>query len=243
MDKKIINIPDAKVSRTPHTAKELESESKKRLSHIIQEFRDGFNFIKNYPKSVSIFGSARFDENSAHYAKARELGRKLAEAGFAVVTGGGPGIMEGANRGAYESGGQSVGLTIELPDEQITNPYVTSHIGFHYFFARKVALSFAAEAYVFFPGGFGTLDEFFELITLIQTRKIVEIPLVLVGRDYWLPVQNFIKEYLLEKHATIDREDLRLYTITDDVDEVVDIVLKAPKIRTPYLGEKYPAKL
>ena len=136
--------------------------------------------------------------------------------------------MEAANRGACEMTGTSIGLTIELPNEQVMNPYVTSHIGFYYFFSRKVCLSFAAEAYIFFPGGFGTLDEFFEIITLVQTKKIDPLPaIVLFGEEYWKPLIGFIKNEMLE-HKFIDSEDIELFTITDNEEKIIDIVKNAP---------------
>jgi len=144
------------------------------------------------------------------------------------VTGGGPGIMEAANRGANDAGGPSLGLNIELPAEQVINPYVTESSSFKYFFARKTALSFAAEAYIFYPGGFGTLDEFFEIVTLIQTKKIHRIPVILVGSDFWEPLHSFISDVLRLKHGTISKSDIDLYRITDDHTEIIKLIEKAP---------------
>ncbi len=199
------------------------------MAEIEKEFKMGFDFIKNYPKSVSIYGSARFKEDSEHYQAARHLaGRIVKELGIAIVTGGSGGIMEAANRGALEAGGDSIGLNIQLPHEQVTNKYLSASLSFYYFFVRKAMLSFAAEAYIFFPGGFGTLDEFFELTTLSQTNKIPRIPLILVGNDYWPPILETIKKNLLEDHKTIDAADLNLFTVTENEDEILELIRKAP---------------
>lgn len=224
-----INVPETKIARTPHTVDELRQGAKhKRASRIATEFERGFQFIKQFKKSVTFYGSARFKPSNPHYKEARELAGKLAQLGYTIVTGGGPGIMEAANRGAKEAGGVSVGLNIELPHEQIVNPYVTESMSFFYFFARKTALSFSAETYIFFPGGYGTLDEFFEIITLIQTRKIPKAPIVLVGTDFWGPLHAFIEEAVYFKHSAIEKKDMALYTITDDHDEVIRIVTSQP---------------
>lgn len=228
---KIVNTPEAhNHPPQPLTIQELEANSKRRVAEITTEFRKGFSFIKSHPKSVTFFGSARFDENHPYYQKARRIAKRVSELGFAVVTGGGPGIMEAGNRGAVDGDGNehSIGVCIRLPHEQITNPYVTDGLDFKYFFSRKVILSFSAEAYVYFPGGFGTMDEFFEILTLVQTGKIERVPIVLVGTDFWGPLEDFIKKTLLEKFHTIHEEDLCLYTITDDEDLVLEIVENAP---------------
>ncbi len=226
--KKIINIPEAEFKQKPLTKKEIAYASKLRISRISKEFGKGFNLIRHYPKSVTFFGSARFKENNPHYKQARNIAGKLAEAGYAVVTGGGPGIMEAGNRGAYEKGGESIGLNIELPQEQVINPYVNNSVNFYYFFSRKVTLSFSAESYIYFPGGFGTLDEFFEILTLVQTHKIPKVPIILVGSDFWNPLDKFIKEHLLKEHGTIDSEDTDLYKIIDNDNEIIEIVKNAP---------------
>jgi uncharacterized protein (TIGR00730 family) len=212
----------------PMTLLEISESAQKRVALISEEFSDGFDFINNYPRSVTFFGSARTKEDSPYYTKARELaGRIVKELHYSVLTGGGPGIMEAANRGAFEAGGNSLGLTIELPREQIANKYLTDSEDFHYFFSRKVCLSFSAEAYLFFPGGFGTLDEFLEILTLVQTAKIPRAPIILVGKDYWEPLQNFFKEVLLE-HKTVDDEEMYFYTITDDDDLILKLIKEAP---------------
>lgn len=224
-----INIPESKAARDPHTVDEIRLGAKNsRASRIATEFDRGLKFVKKYPKSVTIYGSARFKPGTPHYDDARKLGARLAKLGYAVMTGGGPGIMEAANRGAKEVGGDSIGLNIELPNEQILNPYTTDSLSFYYFFSRKTTMSFAAEAYIYYPGGFGTLDEFFEIITLIQTKKIRVTPIILVGSDFWKPLEEFIIKTMLQTHAAINKSDLKLYTITDDHAEIEKIVLAAP---------------
>jgi uncharacterized protein (TIGR00730 family) len=211
------------------TLKEHEKSSQERISIIKKEFEAGFKFLETHQRSVTVFGSSRFKEGNSYYEHARVLGRKIAEElKYAVLTGGGPGIMEAANRGAYEAGGSSLGLTINMPQEQATNNYLTEQIDFYYFFSRKVCLSFSAEAYVFYPGGFGTLDEFFEILTLVQTGKISRVPIILAGKFYWQEFDSIIRKILAEKFDTIEDKDTRLYTITDDHQEIVEIIKKAP---------------
>ena len=196
-----------------------------RILRIMSEFVEGFTFLANIERSVTIFGSARVGDDNPYYQQARELGRRLAARGYTVVTGGGPGIMQAGNQGACEAGGQSIGLNIQLPREQRINPYVTEGMAFHYFFSRKVMLDFSAEAYVFFPGGFGTLDEFFELVTLVQTGKVDRMaPIIIVGSDYWQPLVAWIEDTLLTKFGTIAPEDMTIWTLTDDIDEVVRLI-------------------
>lgn len=215
--------------KKPLTLKELNEEVENRLERITEEFSKGLDFIKNCTSSVTFFGSARTKEDDLDYQKCREIAKRVAkELKYCVVTGGGPGIMEAANRGAYEVGGRSVGFTINLPSEQVTNKYLTDHLGFYYFFSRKVCLSYSAEAFVYFPGGFGTYDELFELMTLVQTKKIEKVPIILVGVEYWTKFIDYLKENLLDKEK-IDIEDINLMTITDDIDEVVNIIKNAPK--------------
>ena len=210
----------------------LQEEADRRSARITKEFTAAFTYIKHSEKSVSFFGSARFRPTSEHYKQARRLAERIVkETGYAVVTGGGPGIMEAANRGAKESGGTSIGLNITLPHEQIKNSFLTESLDFYYFFSRKVALSFSAEAYIFFPGGFGTLDEFFELITLVQTEKLPRVPIILMGSDFWKPLDTFILRQLYNAHKSIDLADMNIYSITDSEDEVIEVIKKAP-VRT-----------
>lgn len=226
---KIINKPDSKVHKKPFRARELEEEAKRRSAHINNEFITAFSFIKNYPKSVTFFGSTRIHPTGRHYKEAHNLAYRIVkELGYAVITGGGPGIMEAGNKGAYEAGGKSVGLNISLPQGQIKNNYLTDSLEFHYFFSRKVALSFSAEAYVFFPGGFGTFDELFEILTLVQTQKIDPVPVILFGSDFWNPLDKFIEKHMYNAHKTIDKKEMSLYTITDNIAEAIKIIRKAP---------------
>ena len=213
----------------PLTLKELNEQVEQRIEKITDEFTRGFDFIKNCTYSVTFFGSARTLEDHEDYKKCMEISKRIVEElKYAVITGGGPGIMEAANRGAYEAGGRSIGFTINLPMEQVTNKYLTDHLGFYYFFSRKVCLTFSAEAYIYFPGGFGTYDEVFEILTLVQTNKVERTPIILFGSEYWNKFRDFLKENLLEDKK-IDPEDLDLFTITDDVDEVIEIIKNAPK--------------
>lgn len=208
-----------------HSRKITDITTKRRMKQINKEFRQAFKLLKKHPDTVTIFGSSRFGEDSQDYQKARLLAQRLVkEVGCAVVSGGGSGIMEAANRGAKESNGDSMAMTIRLPREQVTNKYVKYSVDFYYFFSRKVALSFSARAYVYFPGGFGTLDEFFEILTLKQTHKIDPIPIILVGKDYWQPLLSYIDSVLLDKYQAISPTDAKLYVVTDDLDEVIRIV-------------------
>lgn len=192
------------------------------------EFVEGFQFLTDFKKAVTFFGSARFKENNKWYKTAQELGKILGKARYTVITGGGPGIMEAGNRGVVEGKGESVGINIQLPFEQRVNPYVRKSRGFYYFFTRKVMLSFAAQAYVFFPGGYGTLDELLEILTLVQTKKIYDrIPIILVGKDFWGDLDGWMKKKLLDQYQTIDREDLNLYQIVDTPKEAFAIIKKS----------------
>jgi uncharacterized protein (TIGR00730 family) len=207
---------------------EMHQLASERISEIAREFSEGFKLLEKYKKSVTFFGSTRATDDNLYYISARSLaGRIVKELNYSIVSGGGPGIMEAANRGAYESHGDSVGLLIDLPDGQPTNNYITESIGFYYFFARKVCLTFGAEVFIFYPGGFGTLDEFFEILTLVQTKKIENALIICVGSDYWNKIRDFMKMEMLDRGA-IDTKDLELFTITDNHDEIVEIIKKAP---------------
>jgi len=210
----------------PFPEKDFRETFQWRIFRIMAEFVEGFQFVADFDKSVSFFGSSRFQEGNPHYAKARELADMLVKKDYAVVTGGGPGIMEAANRGAYEADGRSVGINIQLPDEgEKANDYLKESIGFHYFFTRKVMLSFASYGYVFFPGGFGTLDELFEMLTMIQTKKLPQpVTIVAVGKDYWLPLIDWLENTLVEKYETIDKKDLKLIEIVDTPKEALSII-------------------
>ena len=221
------NVPAAKLP--PHRDyKDFRSSMSWRAFRILAEFVEGFEFIADFPKCVTVFGSTRLSQGDKWYEEARKLGKLLANEGIAVVTGGGPGVMEAANRGASEAGGESVGINIKLPDEQRINPYVRKSKAFHYFFTRKVMLTYAAEAYVYFPGGFGTLDEFFEIVTLVQTKEISSIPVILFGSEYWGPFAAWVDSQVYRKYRAIDKVDMSIYTIVDSAEEALRIIKKAP---------------
>lgn len=230
-EKKVVNTPQEFLHGTHHTRDEIEKALHTRINHIQKEFHDGFHAIKQYPKSVTFFGSARLPDTSPHYQSAQKISERICREGYTVITGGGPGIMEAGNRGSKESCGYAVGFNIELPHEQVINPYVTHGVNFYYFFSRKVVLTFSAEAFLFFPGGFGTLDELFEILTLIQTKKIPQVPVIMVGSEFWNPLQKFIKDVLLEQFETISPEDIDLYYICDNEDQVIENI-KAAKVHT-----------
>lgn len=222
--KEDLNVPASKLPQFSEP-EDFRSSMHWRVFRIIAEFIEGFQFIANYRRSVTFFGSARMKEGERWYDEARKLGGMVAKEGFAVVTGGGPGVMEAANRGAQEVGGKSVGINIQLPAEQRANAYVNESRGFHYFFTRKLMLSYSAQAYVYFPGGFGTLDEMFEITTLIQTKKIAtHIPVVLVGKEFWQPIIAWIEKDLCEKFKTIDHEDRQIFSIVDSAEEAFAII-------------------
>lgn len=202
-----------------------------RVLRITAEFIRGFRALHFVGPCVTVFGSARFREDHRYYVMARDVGRRLAEAGFAVMTGGGPGIMEAANRGAREAGGRSVGLNIALPKEQVPNSFQNLTLDFHYFFVRKVMFLKYSSALVCLPGGFGTLDEFLESVTLIQTGKAPPMKIVLYGSAYWNPLRDWIRTALLEEYAYISPEDLDLFSITDSVDECVAAICEYLKER------------
>jgi uncharacterized protein (TIGR00730 family) len=193
---------------------------------IGQEFLEGFDAVARIDRpAVTVFGSARIRDDDPVYAEAREVGRLLAEAGFAVVTGGGPGVMEAANRGARDAGGLSVGFNIELPHEQSANGYLDISLTFKHFYARKTMFVKAAEGFVIFPGGFGTLDELFESLTLIQTGKVLHFPVVLVDSEYWQPLLDWIQGRLLVE-GLISPDDLELLEVTDDPGRAVALILE-----------------
>ena len=206
----------------------LESTDHAERRHVRQiadEFFEGFDTVADLPTpAVSIFGSARVDEDHPAYSAARDVGRRFAEHGFVVVTGGGPGVMEAANRGAKEGGGLSVGFNIVLPHEQESNPYIDVGLTFRHFYVRKTMFVKAAEGFVIFPGGFGTLDELFEALTLIQTGKILDFPVVLFDTDYWGELIGWIESELLAD-GMVSPEDLELLHVTDDPEDAVRTVV------------------
>jgi len=204
---------------TGYEINQLEKEESWRMFRIIGEFVEGFDALSRITPAVTVFGSARAKPGEFAYDMAEAVGRELAKADFTVVTGGGPGVMEAACKGAMQVGGKTVGLNIELPFEQQPNPYAAIRLHFHYFFVRKVMLVKYATGFVLLPGGFGTVDEMFETITLIQTRKIRPFPVILVGRTYWQGLIEWLREQALVD-GYIDPGDLSLFTITDDPVEV-----------------------
>lgn len=197
-----------------------------------RDLERGLRIIRTYPQGVTVFGSARISETEKYYQQARELGKLLANNGHAVITGGGPGIMEAANRGAYEYGGRSIGLNITLPDEQDTNPYLTDTLEFRYFFARRVMLAMSSKVYVVFPGGFGTMDEFTEILVLMQEGKMPRMPLFLFGKSFWRPLDRYFRTKLISKKL-IRASDTHIYKLTDNIDEIVRAANRIghPKIR------------
>jgi uncharacterized protein (TIGR00730 family) len=195
-----------------------------RIFRIMAEFVEGFQFLSESHREVTFFGSARTKKSDRWYKESTKLGKLLAQAGFTVITGGGPGIMEAGNKGAKEGGGESIGLNIQLPNEQRINPYVTRGRGFHYFFTRKVMLAASAQAYVYFPGGFGTLDELFEIVTLIQTGKMQSTPVVCVGKDFWSGLFKWVDEVQVGRYKTISPKERTLVQIVDSAEEAYQII-------------------
>ena len=216
---------DEVLLRSPEPEDEYKTSDSWRVFRIMGEFVGGFDSLATITRGVTIFGSARTDETAEMYEAARETGKLLAEAGFEVMTGGGPGIMEAANRGAFEAGKVSVGCNIELPFEQAPNAYQTKSLSFKYFFVRKTMFIKYSNAYIIFPGGFGTMDELFEALTLIQTRKIRNFPVVLFGSQYWRGLLAWVTSTMLNE-GNINEEDLGLMHLTDSPADAVDFIIK-----------------
>lgn len=214
------------MNRGPHTEdhKEALRHESWRVFRIMSEFVESLETLVRVGPAVSVFGSARTPSADRYYSLAVDCGRKLVEKDFAVITGGGPGIMEAANKGAVDAGGTSVGLNIALPMEQVPNRYQNVEVDFRYFFIRKVMFVKYACGFIIFPGGFGTMDEFFESLTLMQTLKIVPFPVVLIGNDFWAGLVEWMRATLHDQFQTIGTEDFDLFHLTDDVDEAVRIV-------------------
>ena len=231
---------DEVLLRSPSPEDEYKTSDSWRVFRIMSEFVDGFDTLATITRGVSLFGSARTPEDDPMYIAARETGRLLAEAGFEVITGGGPGIMEAGNRGAFETGEISVGCNIELPFEQSPNPYQNKSLSFKYFFVRKTMFIKYSNAYIIFPGGFGTLDELFEALTLIQTRKIRNFPVVLFGSQYWQGLLQWITSTMLHERY-LGEEDLQLMHLTDTPEDAVNFIVKilgSPEEQ----GEKRPRR-
>lgn len=204
-------------------ADQMENE---RIVRMADELREGFAFLRKYKLGATFFGSARCSVGDDIYDPAKKLAGKLVKSGFTIITGGGRGVMEAANRGAYEAGGQSVGLNITLPEEQYLNEYTTDSKLFRYFFTRKVMLTFASQVYIYFPGGFGTMDELFEILTLVQTGKIKRVPVILYGKAYWQPMVDLICHHFAERYRTISPDDAGIFKVVDSVDEAYGTVME-----------------
>ncbi|MBI5370114.1 TIGR00730 family Rossman fold protein [Candidatus Uhrbacteria bacterium] len=218
--------------RIPLTAEEERTQSEPtdihqiswRIFRIMAEFVDGFQLLSETSREVTFWGGTHIKPESPWYQIAEEVAFRSAKAGYTVITGGGPGIMEAANKGAKRGGGVSVGFNIQLPKEQQLNKFVTRGHAFHYFFSRKVMMAASAQAYVFFPGGFGTMDEFFEIVTLIQTGKMQKTPVLCVGKEYWGGLMSWVKSSLLKQYKTVSEKDLEIIQIVDTADEAFKVI-------------------
>lgn len=231
------NIKDELVQEQPDEVKDNcvsvsgGDEEETKLCMIQEEFRKGIDTVKDLGPSVTFYGSARLKEDHPEYIKARHLAYRIGkELGFIIMSGGGAGIMEAANRGASEAGVESIGLTIRLPHEQATNPYVTKKVPFHFFFARQTSMSYTTEVCIFCAGGTGTMYEFFEMLTNLQTGKIGSMPIILYGTEFWNPIKKILEEQFVEKYKTISASDLERFIITDDEDVVLEVI-KTSKMR------------
>lgn len=228
MSEEILNDDDAKIKEklTQKSWNEIKTNDSWAIFKIMSEFVNGYEKMGRIGPCVSIFGSARTKTEDPYYKLAEEVAYKISKAGYGVITGGGPGIMEAGNKGAHRGGGTSVGLNIELPFEQHFNPYIDhdKNIQFDYFFVRKVMFVKYSQGFVVMPGGFGTLDELFEAITLIQTKKIGKFPIILVGTDFWSGLIDWVKNVLLEKYNNVSPNDMNLIKVVDSADEVVEIL-------------------
>ena len=214
---------------------QLEIADVERAKAYANDLERGLKIVRTYPQGVTIFGSARLPQDNKYCKKARELGQLLAQNGHAVITGGGPGIMEAANHGAFEYGGRSIGLNITLRHEQFPNPYLTDTLQFQYFFARKVMLAMSGKVYVMFPGGFGTLDELSEIVILMQEGKMPKMPVYFFGKSFWRPLDRFIASKMLPQ-GMVSKTDMKIYKLTDDIREIVRAANRIghPAIKTNY---------
>lgn len=228
MTRKIRSTEDQELLQPPISGEDFTRSDTWRVLRIQSEIITGFDELAHIGRAVAVFGSARTSITHPYYQLAREVGKRLAQAGFTVITGGGPGIMQAANQGAKEGGGLSIGCNIELPYEQEVNPYLDIQMEFRYFFVRKLMLVKYAIAFVIFPGGFGTIDELFEALTLIQTEKIGRFPVILVGSAYWAGLIEWIKAKMLAE-GMIEEDDLSLFYVTDDPAAVIDLIQTVAK--------------
>lgn len=217
---------DQKVWELSDSQKQTIAKSARKLRTSDEEFEEALKILKKYPKRVTFFGSARLSPRTKYYKMARELSAELADDGFAILSGGGNGIMAASNQGAFEQQDVSIGFNIKLPHEQHLNPYTTDSLQFNYFFTRKVMMTFYTHAVVCFPGGFGTLDETFEIITLIQTGKMPRIPVILVGKKYWKPIDKFVNKHLI-KTGLVSPGDEKIYTVTEDFKKIRHLINKS----------------
>lgn len=231
VERRSISRPKANGSNNPFIANDFKEQDTWRMFRIMSEFVEGFEALRNIRPAVTIFGSARTLENAEDYQLARKIGYALSKKGFSVITGGGPGVMEGANRGAHDAGGRSVGCNIELPFEQKPNPYINLPVDFHYFFIRKVMFLRYTSAVIVMPGGFGTMDELFEVVTLVQTRKIDPIPIILVNKEFWAGAVDWIRNTVLGGRKYIDKADLDLFQLVDTPEEVASIITQYYRYR------------
>jgi len=221
----LYNIPMTPNDQEPLSAQKINKNIYDHVKEIGKEFKAGFATLERYPNTVTIFGSARSKPDSFHYKEATKLAGKIVkELNLTITTGGGPGIMEAAAKGATEAGGKALGLTIQLPRGQITNKYVTESCDFKYFFIRKAMLTFSARAFVFFPGGYGTLDEAANILNLVQGEKIPRVPIIMVGMDYWTKFVDFMREAMIKGHHAIEEREMDIFTVTDDLDKVIEII-------------------
>lgn len=228
------HMPSVSRAQIEHVLKKYSREhhvSAQEMYSIMSEFVKGFEFLRKYKKAVSIYGSSRLGFHSNIYKQACILSCRLAKDGFTIITGGGPGIMEAANKGAYEANGKSVGINIKLKRRQMANKYVTESKAFGHFYIRKTMLSFASKIYIFFPGGFGTLDELFEMIMLVQTEKLPRTPIILVDKNYWTPLTKWIEAYLFKKNHAVDKKDLQIYYLVDSANEAYQLIKKLIKAK------------
>jgi uncharacterized protein (TIGR00730 family) len=218
-------------SANPFLANDFKEQETWRIFRIMSEFVEGYESLSGIRPAVTMFGSARTPQNSVEFQLARKIAYQLSKKGYSIVTGGGPGIMEAANLGAIEAKGRSVGCNIELPFEQKANPYINLPLNFHYFFVRKVMFLRYSSGIVVMPGGFGTMDELFETLTLVQTHKIDPFPIILVGRKYWQGCVDWIRKTVLGEYRNIDEGDLKIFHVVDKPEEVVNIFTKFYKKR------------
>ena len=231
VERRTVARPKNGSSQNPYIANDFKEQDTWRMFRIMSEFVEGFEALRNIRPAVTIFGSARTLQNAEDYQLSRLIAYSLSKKGYSVITGGGPGIMEAANLGAHEAGGRSVGCNIELPFEQKPNPYINLPVNFHYFFIRKVMFLRYTSAVIVMPGGFGTMDELFEVLTLVQTHKIDPVPIILVDKQYWKGLADWIKNTVLENRRYIDAGDIDLFHVVDKPEEVVQIITRYYKYK------------